>query len=90
MANIKAEPGEVISCGNNIISTAQTYNTEVKNIYSIVDDLKTVWTGSSASRYTDNIESFRADYEKFGTLINDLGELVTAIGKDYQSLEDNL
>ena len=90
MANIKTDPSEVISCGNQIVQTASTYNSEVKNIYNIVDDLKTAWTGTAASRYTDKIESFRADYEKFGQLINDLGELVTAIGKDYQSLEDNL
>ena len=33
---------------------------------------------------------FKADYEKFGTLINDFGELLVAIGKDYKDLEDNL
>lgn len=90
MANISMDPEQAISNGNQIIQTASTFNSEVKKIYSIVDDLKTAWTGSSASRYTEKIESYRQDYEKFGQLINDFGELLLAIGKDYKSLEENL
>ena len=39
---------------------------------------------------SDNIESFRTDYEEFGKLINNFGELLVAIGTDYQNLETNL
>ena len=53
-------------------------------------DLKATWTGSAAQRFTDNIDSFRADYEKFGKLIGEFGELLVAIGKDYKNLEENL
>lgn len=90
MAKINMDPEQAISCGNEIIQDAATYNAEIKKIYSIVNDLKTTWTGSAAQRFTDNIESFRADYEKFGQLINDFGELLVAIGKDYKNLEENL
>ena len=90
MAKINMDPEQAISYGNQIVQNAATYNTEIKKIYSIVGDLKTTWTGSAAQRFTDNIESFKADYEKFGKLINDFGELLVAIGKDYKDLEDNL
>lgn len=90
MAKINMDPEQAISYGNQIVQNAATYNTEIKKIYSIVGDLKSTWTGSAAQRFTDNIESFKEDYEKFGTLINDFGELLVAIGKDYKDLEDNL
>lgn len=90
MANINMDPELAISYGSQIVQNAAAYNTEIKKIYSIVGDLKTTWTGSAAQRFTDNIEAFKADYEKFGKLINDFGELLTAIGKDYKNLEENL
>ena len=90
MATIKMSPQDAISYGNKIVQNSRDYNAQIKKIYSIVNDLKTTWTGTAAQRFTDDIESFRKDYEDFGKLINDFGELLTAIGKDYQSLEDNL
>ena len=90
MAKISMDPEQAIACGNQIVQNASSYNTEIKKIYSIVGDLRTTWTGSAAQRFTDNIDSFRTDYEKFGQLINDFGELLVAIGKDYKNLEENL
>lgn len=90
MAQISMDPEQTIQYGNQIIQNSSEYNAEIKKIYSIVEDLRTTWTGSAAQRFTDNIESFRADYEKFGQLINDFGELLVAIGKDYKNLEENL
>ena len=88
--NIAMSPEEAITYGNQIIENATSYGTEVQKIYGIVDDLKTAWTGSSAQRFTQNIENFRQDYEKFGELIGQFGELLVAIGKEYQNLEENL
>ena len=90
MARISMDPEQAISYGNQIIQNSASYNQEIKKIYSIVGDLKTTWTGSAAQRFTDGIESFRTDYEKFGQLINEFGELLVAIGKDYKNLEENL
>ncbi len=90
MAKISMDPEQAISYGNQIIQNSTSYNNEIKNIYNRVNDLKQTWQGSAAQRFTDNIESFRADYEKFGKLINEFGELLVAIGKDYKNLEENL
>lgn len=90
MARINMDPEQAITYGNQVIQNAASYNSEIRKVYSIVNDLKASWTGSAAQRFTDNIESFKAEYEKFGKLINDFGELLVAIGKDYKSLEENL
>ena len=90
MAQIKMSPDQAITYGNQIVQNASDYQAQIKKIYSIVGDLKATWTGSAAQRFTDDIESFRTDYENFGKLINDFGELLVAIGKDYENLEKNL
>ncbi len=90
MAKISMDPEQAISYGNQVIRNAASYNDEIKKIYGIVEDLKKTWTGSAAQRFTDSIDSFKADYEKFGKLINDFGELLVSVGKDYKDLEENL
>lgn len=90
MAVISMDPEQAISYGKQIIQNSTSYNSEINKIYSIVGDLKQTWQGSAAQRFVDNIESFKVDYEKFGKLINEFGELLVAIGKDYKNLEENL
>lgn len=90
MAKISMDPEKAISYGKEIIENASSFSKEVSNIYSIIGDLKANWTGSAAQRYTDNIESFKEDYQKFGKLINDFGNLLVAVGNDYKKLEETL
>lgn len=85
--NININPEEVIVYGKAIQNDAASFQEQVKQIYTIVEDLKTAWTGSSAERYVANIESFRTSYEKFGELINNYGSLLVAVGQDYAELE---
>ncbi|MBQ9071725.1 MAG: WXG100 family type VII secretion target [Bacilli bacterium] len=86
--HVDADPQELINCGNKIIENASDYNNEVNKIFTTVTNLKGVWTGERATSFTDAIEKFKADYENFGKLINQLGELVLAIGKDYDNFEN--
>lgn len=90
MAKISMDPQQAITYGNQIINDAKQYNAEITKIYEIVGTLKSTWTGSAAQRFTDNIESFKSDYQKFGKLIDEFGDLLVAIGKDYKNLEENL
>lgn len=87
---INVDPEQTIEAGESIVSSAKEFQDNVKNIYEVVEDLKTEWTGSAAQRFTDNIESFKEQYEKFGKLLNDFGDLLSAIGKDYRDLDENL
>lgn len=84
------DPGRLISDGNSISSKATEFQSEISTIYRIIDDLKNSWTGEAASRYTQNVESFRADFEKFAQIMGEFGELINAVGTDYQNLESEL
>ena len=88
--NINIEPEVAISCGNQITQYSENFKSEVAEIYSIIDDLKKVWTGSSAERFTRDIETFREDYNKFGILLTNFGDVLSSIGRDYKSLEEDM
>ena len=89
--NISIEDyGELISDGAKIVETADTFRTEIDSIYKTVGELKEAWSGSSAERYATNIEEFKDDLYKFQELIGGHGQLVNAVGKDYESLEERL
>ncbi len=87
---INIDPEQAITYGNEIITDAGSYNSEIKVIYDIITDLKNAWSGQAASRFTENVEAYKADFEQLGQYLNDVGELLVAIGKDYNNLEENL
>lgn len=86
--NININPEEMIFYGNAVKQNGIDFLTEVASSYQIIDDLSSAWTGTSASRYTDNVKKFKKDFEDFGDLINKYGELLVAIGKNYTQLEE--
>lgn len=87
---ISIDPERTKSIGDEITTIAGRYNKEINTIYSIVDDLRNVWTGTAAQRFTDNIKKFENDYKKFGVLLQQIGELLSTTGNEYSKLEDSL
>ena len=71
-------------------SSTTEFKEEIRKIYSTIDDLKNSWTGESAKRYTDSIESYRQDFDKLVELMQGHGELVENVGSGYRDLEENM
>lgn len=90
MATINVEPRELINNGKEIVSESVSYKDEINKIYSIIDELAGAWSGQAASKFTSDIREFKDDFENFGKLIGEFGELLVAVGTDYQRLEENL
>ncbi len=88
--NVQIDPELAKNYGNNIVSSADEYGSQIKQIYEIVDDLKQTWSGQAASRFTDNIESFRADFESLQKYLSQVGDLLIDISNDYIKLENEL
>lgn len=90
MATISADPKLISAYGEQILDKVTQYKKQIDQIYSTVDTLKTNWTGAASQRFVGNIEGFKDDYQKFGDLINEFGNLLIQVGKSYQDLEDKL
>ncbi len=86
--NIQIDPGKVKNAAKKIEDNAVSYNKEIQAIYSTIDELKKAWQGSSAQRFTDDIESFREEFEKFGVQLKNYSDVLNSVAGDYQKLED--
>ena len=84
------DPGKLVNDGGAISESATQFQGEITKIYGIIDDLKNSWVGQSASRFTEGVESYRTDFENFAKAIGQFGELISAVGTDYQNLENEL
>lgn len=84
------DSAKLVNDGNSIITSAEEFQKEITNIYNIVDELKNSWTGESATRYTNNIESFRGDFQTLARTLGEFGSLIASVGADYEKLESDL
>ena len=84
------DPGRLVTDGNEISVVGNQFKQEVEKIYGIIDDLKRSWAGQSAQRFTEGVEGYRTDFETFAKAIGQFGELISAVGQDYQNLENEL
>ncbi len=81
---------KLIDDGDRLSNTGNDFSSEITKIYDYVEELAKIWTGTSAERYVNDINSFKEEFEEFAKLINEHGNLINAIGKDYKNLEENL
>ena len=86
--NIRINPEEVKAAAKQIADHAVSYNREIQQIYSTVDELRKAWQGSAAERFIRDIDSFRREFEDFGTKLNGFSEVLKSTAADYQRLED--
>ena len=71
---IKANYAEMEVSASKIISAANAYRVEVKNLYNDIDNLNNVWKGTDNLEYVNKVNSYKDD-------INTLGEVVENYGK---------
>jgi len=86
--NIRINPRMVKSVAEKIGDQAATYNKEIEQIYSTIDELRHAWQGSSAERFINDIEQYREEFKRFGAQLNGFSHAFKSIAGDYQRLED--
>lgn len=88
--NINVNPEELIGQGRKIIAESSTFLGEINKIYETISELSAVWTGEAATNYTNKVNSYKKDLEKFADQLQAVGNLLVATGTDYEAIEQNL
>ena len=86
--NISIDPVRVNAAAKEIEGHAATYNKEIAQIYSTIDELREVWQGSSAERFVKDIDKYREEFKRFGIQLDGFGDVLKAAAGDFQKLED--
>ena len=88
--NLSVNMETVRSLGKTVGEQAAEYNTEITNIYSVVDDIKSVWQGSDSASYTSQVEGYRASMEALGKVIEQYGQFLLNTADTYQKLQEDI
>ena len=76
------EDGQIVS------DCARDWDTNVKTIYRVLNEVKKVWHGEFAKKYTDPVEEIQPDFVDFGNVLNYLACKVINIGRMFQATEE--
>ena len=76
--------------GLNVKSDAAEYLKEISNIYSINDEVKTVWQGTEREHFTSAVEEYRTSMNSLGDAINDYGQCLVDASRDYSRMSESI
>ena len=76
--------------GNSTKANAEEYLAEIGKIYNYIDDLASRWKGADNQAYAAKTNSYRADMDKLGHVINDFGDFIISAANSYKSTQDSI
>ena len=85
--DVRIDYDKIIDCGNQLANLSTDYIAQIDELYRIVDELKNSWLGDRATRYTNDIESFRESYKAFGAQMNHVASVYTLAGTNYKAAD---
>ena len=88
--NLSVNMETVRQLGKTVGDQAAEYNTEIANIYSVIDDVKSAWQGTDSTTYTSQVEGYRASMEALGKVIEQYGQFLLNTADTYQKLQDDI
>jgi len=74
---IRASYSEMKSAANDITKSSEDYQANVEGLYTIVDNLTTVWKGTDNISYADTVNSYKKDMQNLGEVIKDYATFLT-------------
>lgn len=78
------ESGRIIrDCGDN-------YKTDVANIYTVLGNLSSHWSGGASDQYSASVNSYRADLNNLGSAIINMGQALIGAATSFEQNEEDL
>ena len=84
---LKANPGEIMAAGKNLVSYAEEYIGTVKRLYGTVDDLKSSWQGEDNQKFANTVNSYRENINALGQVIGNYGVFLQETANSLEKLQ---
>ena len=85
---INVEPTQLESSANRIENQCQTYETNYRQLYSIVDELSQAWKGKDNQSFTPQIKGFEADFIAMKRLMEEYAAYLRKAAKSYRDTQN--
>ncbi len=87
---IKSDPEGLISKGNKIVSLANNYISEEKNVYDVAGRITSAWDDETSRKFVEVIRSYEDDFKRLGEVVEQLGDIIKKHGVRLRNSRDNL
>lgn len=77
MAGLQANTGAMNTNGKDTVANAELFANEISSLRTNVDGLMTLWRGLSANEFQKSFEAQAENLNRFGALLNELGEAIS-------------
>lgn len=89
MANLNINYDDTISVGTQITAKGEEFETLLRNIVSINEELKSYWQGSDGEAYASKVEEQAMTMQKLAEIINETGIFLQQVGNAYKEATEN-
>ncbi len=76
--------------GQNIQQDGGAYQTEVKKIYTTIDNLGTQWKGADNQAYINKVNEHKQVISDLGVLIDNYGRFLIETANNIQRIQDDI
>lgn len=88
--SISIDPQGLKKIATNVQNDASKYETEIKEVYRIVEAIKGSWAGKDSQQYIAKVNSYKTQMENLGKIIQQYGEFIQKVGTEYQKTQDEI
>lgn len=88
MARIMADPTQMRSFANRIGSSATDFKSNYTQMYNVIDNLKSAWTGADNQAFANKINSYKKEFDAMHQAIESYKEFLDKSAKAYKDAQE--
>ena len=79
---------ELKEVSDTILKDSEDYSTQIDNMISLVDNLRSVWSGEDALIFCDNFDSYLSKMKNIPIAMRNMSNAMNTVNKGYQYYDE--
>ena len=88
--SIKVDPAVLTTTASKVDTQASEYRKEFAQLYREVDAMQSAWKGADNVAFTNQIKTFKPDFEKMAKLMDQYSIFLKKAAETYQKTQDEI
>lgn len=90
MSIFEANTESIHSAGSAILNSGNEYKSNISNIYGVLGELNSAWTGGASDKYATAFASYQKDLNNLGDAIIGMGNALQSAASTFDANENEL
>ena len=84
---LKASPEEIRTSGKGLVNDADSYLSEVKGLYEVVNNLQNNWKGTDNQQFASTLYGYKENIDALGQVVGNYGVFLQETGNSLEKLQ---